>query len=318
MSNFYFLIEKKLIQKVFIKFIFVGLIICLLICLKGNIVLTYAQEEITSDVIVYEDLQYSDASQKLKMDLFLPEQTKSSYPCVIVIQGGGYRTQDGQRFFPFANYLTKHGFAAALIAYRGLPEYKYRTTIADTKTAIRYIRKISGKYNIDPLRIGAMGGSAGGTLATLLAVTGDIKEFEGEREHLNFSSKIKAAVAYAGISDFIARFTDKRQVAMQPDLKAKIEQIQEWVGSPLSIENEDWLNVSAINHVDKNDAPVLFLHCKNDSTAPWIQSKTMYKKMKDLGIDSEIKIYKNGSHMFHFENFEKVSSKMVKFFNKEL
>ncbi len=136
------------------------------------------------------------------MDLFLPETSRRPVPCVIVIQGGGFRAQERGRFRPFAVYLAGHGFAAAMIDYRGRPDHEYQSTIADTRTAVRYIRKISKNYNIDPDRIGAMGRSAGATLAVLLAVTGGVEEFPGDEDRFQqFSVRIQAAVAYAGVYD---------------------------------------------------------------------------------------------------------------------
>jgi len=55
------------------------------------------------------------------------------------------------------------------VAYRGQPSHAYRDTIADTKTAVRYLRCVSGEYGIGPDRIAAMDRSAGAALAILLA-----------------------------------------------------------------------------------------------------------------------------------------------------
>ena len=80
-------------------------------------------------------LAFCDVDPQLCLDLYLPKQDGGPVPCVIVIQGGGFLPQDGQRFRPFASYLAEHGMAAALIAYRGRPDHKYRDTVADAKAA---------------------------------------------------------------------------------------------------------------------------------------------------------------------------------------
>ncbi|MFT5526445.1 MAG: acetyl esterase/lipase [Pirellulaceae bacterium] len=100
-------------------------------------------------------------------------------PCVLVIQGGGFNARNGQRFCPFAVYLANHGLAAALASYRGRPKRELRDTISDLKTAVRFVRKNAKRHNIDADNIGAMGRSAGGTLAALLAVPGDIEILAG-------------------------------------------------------------------------------------------------------------------------------------------
>lgn len=270
---------------------------------------------------VHKGLVYSRpdsrADEPLKLDLFLPSDSARPLPCVVVIQGGGFRSQDGQRFRPFAVYLAKRGFAAALIAYRGIPGHPYRDTLADVKAAVRFIRSVSGQYNLDPDRIGAVGRSAGGTLAALLAVTGDEKDLEGDGGHAEYSSRIQAAVAYAGVFDFVARFTDPRQIDLQPRLETKKQTNGQWIGAPFSPENEHWLRASAVNHVDKNDPPILLVHCKDDATVPWPQSRDMHAKLTQAGVAAEVMYYETGGH--GFQNLKKESqAAMVLFFRKNL
>lgn len=260
---------------------------------------------------------FSSPGRALTLDLFLPENSSNAVPCVLVIQGGGFRPQDGQKFKPFAVYLAEHGFAAALISYRGSPDHQYMETIADTKAAVRFVRKISKKHNIDPNRMGAMGRSAGGTLAALLAVTSGDEWFEGRGGNPEYSSSIQAAVAFSGVFDFVARFTEDQHIALQPNVKTKIVQNGKWVGPPFSPKNKHWLNASAINHVDKNDPAVLFLHCKDDSTVPWLQSQEMHQKMKVAGIESATVYYETGGHGYK-DLGEKPMEEMVLFFKKNL
>lgn len=266
---------------------------------------------------VHKALPFSETVKDLRLDLYVPNEAAQPVPCVIVIQGGGFLPQDGQRFRPFAECLAKNRFAAALISYRGRPDHTYRDTIADTKAAVRFVRSVSKQYNIDPERIGATGRSAGGTLAVLLAVTGGMEEFEGDGGHPGFSSRIQAAVAFAGVFDFVTRFTDEQQIALQPEYKAKIRTNGEWIGAPLAPDNPDWLNASAIRHVDKEDAPTLFLHCKDDATVPWPQSRDMCERMKQAGIRSEVKYYDQGGHGFS-GLAEGPMEEMVRFFRETL
>lgn len=267
--------------------------------------------------IIRQDLHFSETVPELTLDLYVPTGADKPTPCIMVIQGGGFKPQNGQRFRPFAVYLAEHGFAAALISYRGRPDYKYLDTIADTKAAVRFVREVSGKYNIDADRLGAMGRSAGGTLTALLAVTGDMKEFEGDGGHAESSSRIQAAVAFAGVFDFIGRFTDEQQIALQPGHKTKIQSNGEWIGPPFSEGNEHWRKASAITHVDRGDAPIFFIHCKDDATVPWIQSRDMHERMKAAGVRSAIKYYDTGGHGFRGLG-EKPMEEMVRFFRETL
>ena len=249
--------------------------------------------------VVHKDLVYSEVNGGLTLDLFLPDEMTEKVPCILVIQGGGFRPQNGQKFRPFAEYLVQHGYAAALISYRGSPDHHYLDTVADTKAAVRFVRKVSKKYAIDSKRIGAMGRSAGGTLAGLLAVTGGMDTFEGKGDHSEYSSRIQAAVSFAGVFDFVARFTDEEHIALQPKVKTKVVSNGKWVGPAFSPDNNDWVQASAITHVDKDDPPMLFLQCKDDTTVPWLQSQEMYEAMKEVGVDVSLKYYEIGGQGFN-------------------
>jgi len=163
---------------------------------------------------VQKAIPFSATAPKLTLDFYRPKKTKEPLPCIIVIQGGGFLPQNGQRFKPFAEHVANQGFAAALISYRGSPKHQHADTLADLGTSLAYLRDNSKTLGIDPERIGATGRSAGGTLAALLAVN------EGPADA---PIRIQAAVCFAGVFDFVARFTDKEQLALQPKHEAKIK-----------------------------------------------------------------------------------------------
>jgi len=264
---------------------------------------------------VTENMQYSESDPQLTLDLFVPREPSEPVPCIIVIQGGGFKSQDGNRFLPFAEYFASHGYAAALISYRGRPKYTYQTTIQDVKSAVRYVRHIASVYPINPDKIGAMGRSAGATLAALLAVTGDDPVNDNKNQEVSCS--IQAAVAFAGVFDFIARFSDSSHIDLQPNIQEKIQANGEWIGASFSVHNKHWKNASAINYLDKNDAPILFMHCKDDQTVPWIQSQDMFEKMHDLGIPSDIFYFEKGGHGFELDDKELYLHPMISFFRKQ-
>ncbi len=273
-----------------------------------------ASEKSPDTFKVHKNLVYSEPGQKMTLDLFIPTGAKQPTPCIMVIQGGGFKARDGQKFRPYAEYFAQHGYAAALISYRGLPEHTYKETMADVKASVRFVRKISKKHNIDDKRIGAMGRSAGATLAILLGLSGDVKELEGEGGHAEFSSSIQAAAGIAGVYDFPGRYTSEEQRVLQPKIDTKIKSNGAWIGAAFAPDNEEWLRSSAKTHVDKNDPPILLLHCKGDKTVPWMQSRDMHQAMRAAGGKSEAHIVEGGGH----GGPAKSNELMLKFFNKEL
>ena len=165
--------------------------------------------------------------------------------------------------------------------------------------------------------MGPWGGPAGGPWPGPFAGRGGGNELEGLGGHSEYSSRIQAAVAYAGVFDFIARFTDEKHTALQPGVKAKILQNGAWVGPPFSAFDSDWLRASAVNYVDADDPPMLFLQCKDDTTVPWRQSQEMYEKLKEAGVEVSIRYYETGGHGFNGLGDTPMED-MVRFFRQTL
>ena len=268
----------------------------------------YAQAVFAGEFTIVEALKFSAQAPKLTLDLYLPSVREKPVPCVIVIQGGGFSSQNGQRFRGFAARVAKEEMAVALISYRGRPRHRHRDTLEDLRASVRYVRSVAEERGIDPRRVGATGRSAGGTLAALLAVNG------GPTEK---GVGIQAAVCFAGVFDFVGRFTDQEQLALQPRREIKIKSNGEWIGPPFSSTNKEWLEASPITHVDSKDPPILFLHSKDDNTVPWQQSRDMHRAMKAAGVASEIRLYETGGHGVDPKGANPMLE-MIAFFRKRL
>lgn len=243
--------------------------------------------------IVYA--QYGD--RKVLLDLYLPkEKPDKPIPCIVVIHGGGWRNGNKQTFAKQAAYLAEHGFAAACISYRLLPEVKFPDPVIDCKAAVRWVRANAKKYSIDGDHIGAIGGSAGGHLVAMLGTSSKVKELEGEGGNKGVSSAVQAVVAMATPAD-MTRFAERS------GLEEKLAKL-----------------VSPVTHVDKDSAPMLLLHGTKDTLVPMAQSELLLKKCKDAGVKAELVTMKDGLHAFWNQNqwFTETMERSVKFFRPEL
>ncbi len=111
------------------------------------------------------DLTYCTTSDgvKLTMDLYQPRKMTAPAPAVLYVHGGGWTggdKSDGAGLL-FKEALVRRGYVMAAINYRLAPKYTFPAQIEDVKCAVRHLRANAAKYNIDPERIGAIGGSAG-------------------------------------------------------------------------------------------------------------------------------------------------------------
>jgi acetyl esterase/lipase len=96
--------------------------------------------------------------------------------------------------------LTAADFLYFSINYRLAPEYKFPAMIEDVKCAVRYLRAHASQYNLDPQRVGALGGSAGGHLVSLLGLSNELAGWDVV-EYLDQSSRVQAVVDYFGPAD---------------------------------------------------------------------------------------------------------------------
>ena len=151
------------------------------------------------------DLPYAPLSPAQRLDIYLPDEGDGPFPVIVSIHGGAFLRcdkADGQ-VLPMLEGL-KRGYAVAAVNYRLSGEAKFPAQVHDVKAAVRWIRAEAARYGLDPRRIAAWGGSAGGYLATMLGLTGGVKELEdlslGNPEQ---SSDVQCVVDWYGPTDFL-------------------------------------------------------------------------------------------------------------------
>lgn len=256
---------------------------------------------------IVPDLAFAPHAPQLRLSLWLPAR-KGPLPCVLALQGGGFLPQTGNGYRGMAEYLASHGFAAALVAYRGRPEQQFPDTLADVRAAAKFLRKNAHTWQLDTTKFAAIGGSAGGTLAALLATTADETDPD---------CRIQAAVCFAGVFDFVSRFQDPLQLELQPAHAEKLKTNQEWIGAPFAPTATAWLQASPMTHLSPGDPPILLLHSRNDSTVPWLQSQLCHNRMQQLQLTSELIIYPDGGHGVNPSN-GKPRAEMLRFLRRHL
>lgn len=139
------------------------------------------------------EIRYGTGGERpLFLDLLRHAGGTSARPAVIWIHGGGW--QAGQRQPNPNRTLAGQGFVTATISYRFSQEAIFPAQIHDVKAAIRFLRGNHERFGIDPDRIGVWGHSAGGHLAALAGVTGNVPELEGSGGTPGVASAVQAAV----------------------------------------------------------------------------------------------------------------------------
>jgi acetyl esterase/lipase len=163
-------------------------------------------------------------------------------------------------------------------------------TAQDCKCAIRYLRANAKTYSINPNRIGVAGASAGGHLAELVATADNMAGLEGEGGWQNVSSRVQAASAYYGVSDFTVGAREFQHHAGKVVLKLFRGDEKE--------KPELYKQASPIKYVSKDDPPLLLVHRDHDNLVPFDQSVEMTKDYERVGLKVEFIAVKNAGHDF--------------------
>lgn len=265
-----------------------------------------------SSVAEERDIAYCNTGTRdLKLDVFYPKiQPRKSLPAVLIIHGGGWRSGDRSQHVPFAQKLAERGFVAITVEYRLSTEALYPAAVHDLKAAIRWVRANAQKYHVDPDKIASLGFSAGGQLAALLGTTNGKTVFEGNLGNHPFSSKINAIVDLDGTLAFI------HPESGEGDDSKGTSAATYWFGYNKTQKPELWHEAGALNQVDKNTPPILFI---NSSVARMHAGRDdMSRKLDALHIYSEVHTFPEAPHTFVLFHpwFEPVLDHTTSFLNR--
>ncbi|GAA5147927.1 hypothetical protein GCM10023213_43340 [Prosthecobacter algae] len=220
----------------------------------------------------------------VELYIYVPD-AEGTWPCILDIHGGGWQKRQVEADKPMMERLAQRGFVTALVSYRLSTEAKYPAALHDCKAALRCLRAHAKELKIDPERIGCMGGSAGGHLSGLTAMTSGLAEFEGEGPFKDQSSAVKAAIVMAATQDLVASNVGKKN-----------EGAILFFGGSLEEKPEVYKTASPITHVRAGVPPTIFIEGEKDSLK--IGRAEMMEKLKALGIETEVQTLKFAPHPF--------------------
>ncbi len=224
---------------------------------------------------------------ELKMDIYRPQSSTAPTPALLYVHGGGWtggdkRSGEGIRDIPD---LLARGYLVAAVNYRLAPRYKFPAMIEDVKCAVRFLRANAERFSINPEKIGAWGGSAGGHLVALLG-TADATAGWEVGQYLEQSSRVQAVVDMFGPTDLTVLFEGANPKLM------------EQVFGTSDRNSEILKRASPVNWVSSDDPPFLILHGERDPLVPVSQSQLLYEKLQATGVPVTLVIVKNAGHGF--------------------
>lgn len=254
---------------------------------------TITVPQVGYDTRMYCNLVYTNVAlprvpaMPMHFHLVMPiGKLKEKFPLLIYVVGGGWRTSNPERHLPECVDFARQGFVVAAIEYRTTAYARFPAPIEDVKTAVRYFRKHSDQYHIDPNQIFMIGGSAGAYLTAMVAATGDTSVFRGT-ENLDTSDKIQGAICMYGVYDFKPYEEDMKQVGSE----ALPMQLFLPKNVPVTLEE-----ASPVHYITKDCPPLLLLHGTSDHMVPYQQSVKLHDRMQSHGLESMLYLLENVDH----------------------
>jgi acetyl esterase/lipase len=270
---------------------------------------------------VLRDVEYATVDgHKLLLDLYRPpveeanDQTQirsgRAIPCVVFVHGGGWKGGDKKSAKQNAAWLVDHGFAVVSINYRLTDIAQWPAQINDCYEAVRWVRRNSQKYGIDPDRIGVFGTSAGAHLGALMGT----RSFPG---HESVSSRVHAVCDWFGPSDLmtmppnnIGNGRTAEDVAQSNGAKL--------LGATVRDVPRLAADASAIDHVSGDAAAFLIMHGDQDTAVPVSQSTLLHQRLVASGAVSELHVVKGGKHGGTLFRTDDVRQRVCDFFQRNL
>ena len=178
--------------------------------------------------------------------------------------------------------LVERGYTVFTVNHRAIPRFQYPAPVEDVQRAVRFVRFHGERFGIDPDRIGAIGGSSGGHLVSMLGVLPGEGDAQAESEIDRVSAKVQCVVARATPSDFVASATGREVSALL--LGARFSPRPD-PGSPeMRIARE----ASPITHVTADDPPLLLIHGDQDDVVPYALSERFRERLAEAGVKTDL------------------------------
>lgn len=251
-------------------------LLCLLLCLVAAPLFAQFSYPPTFTDARVETYRTIDSTE-LKLWIFGESDPKSPKPAIVFFFGGGWTGGSPAQFENQARHFAKRGMIAITADYRVKSRHGVQVVecVKDAKAAIAWVRENAARLGIDPNKIAASGGSAGGHLA---AATGTITGF-GSDERPNALILFNPGCTLGPIGEW------------NPPAGAGARLGVERLGVEAEV-------ISPAHHVGEHTPPTLILHGTADTTVPYATALAFESEMKRAGRSCKLVGYDGAEHGF--------------------
>lgn len=220
---------------------------------------------------------FQSGSLRLKLDVYRPRHRPARRPALLYVHGGawiiGSKDQQG---LPLMQHLAARGWVCFGTSYRLSPRATFPDHLIDVKRAIAWIREHGASFGADPDFVIIAGGSAGGHLASLAALTANEPAYQPGFEDADTS--LSGCVGLYGVYDFV----DKDGVHHNNGMKNLLERYV--MKAKRATSADAFTRASPIHRVHEAAPPFLLIHGELDTLVPVDEARRFASKLREAGV----------------------------------
>lgn len=228
------------------------------------------------DVEVLRDVPYAEGGRRAHLDIYRPkDRDLSKAPVLIQIHGGGWTigTKEQQGLL-LMNRMAQQGWVCVAANYRLAPKHHFPAQIVDVKRAIAWVHEHIAEYGGDPSYVVITGGSAGGHLAALAALSPGLADYQPGFEDADTS--VSACVPFYGVYDLAGITEDPAAIAMRDTfLGPRV------FGKNPRTNLDDFIKASPLAHVSEHTPDFFVIHGRNDTLVSVKQARAFVKALSE-------------------------------------
>jgi len=226
------------------------------------------------EVVREPDIAYADGGSRYRLDIYHGREAQKGRPVLLQVHGGGWMIgHKAQQGVPLMQHMAERGWVCVAPNYPLSPKASWPEHIVALKRAIAWVRQNIAAYGGDPSFVAVTGGSAGGHLAALLALTGNDASWQPGFEDADTS--VQAAVPHYGVYDFAG------QSGTVAALQRRDEFIEKWVmKTEWSQDPALFLAASPIERITPQAPPFFVIHGKLDTLVPVPEAREFVDRLR--------------------------------------
>jgi acetyl esterase/lipase len=236
------------------------------------------------EVVRVKNLSYGPYGRRNRLDVYHRKDRPTGSPILFQIHGGGWVIGNkDQQGIPLMQHLASRGWVCVATNYRLGPKARVPDMVTDLKRSLAWVKEHAAEYGGDPNFVVVTGGSAGGHLTALVALTQNDPEYQPGFEDADTS--VYAAVPYYGVYDFTGR-NNVRGKSGERGMRMFLE--RSVMPTKLKDDPEGWAKASPLDRITPDDPPFFVIHGHNDTLVPVREARYFVEKLRATSQESVV------------------------------